>query len=60
MEHVLPPTLVPGTIVILDNQSAHKRERVRLLIEAYGCELWVRPAYFPDLSPIAEAAPTAT
>ncbi len=38
-----------------DNLSAHKRERVRTVIEARGCELWFLPAYSPDLSPIEEA-----
>jgi transposase len=52
---VLAPTLVPGKIVVMDNLSAHKSERVRLLIEARGCELWFLPAYSPDLSPIEEA-----
>jgi transposase len=52
---VLAPSLVPGKIVVMDNLSAHKSERVRLLIEARGCELWFLPAYSPDLSPIEEA-----
>ena len=55
IEQVLAPTLVPGKIVVLDNLSAHKSERVRALIEARGCELWYLPAYSPDLSPIEEA-----
>ncbi len=55
VEHVLAPTLVPGKIVIMDNLSAHKSERVRTLIEARGWELWFLPAYSPELSPIEEA-----
>jgi transposase len=55
VEQVLAPGLVPGKIVVMDNLSAHKSERVRLLIEARGCELWFLPAYSPDLSPIEEA-----
>ncbi len=35
--------------------SAHKSERVRILIEARGGELWFLPASSPDLSPIEEA-----
>ncbi len=55
VEHVLAPTLLPGQVVVMDNLSAHKRARVRALIEARGCELWYLPTYSPDLSPIEEA-----
>ncbi len=55
VEQVLAPTLVPGKLVIMDKLSAHKRARVRTLIEGCGCELWFLPAYSPDLSPIEEA-----
>jgi hypothetical protein len=44
---VLAPSLVPGKIVVRDNLSAHKSERVRLLLEARGCELWFLPASSP-------------
>jgi transposase len=55
VEQVLAPVLVPGQIVGFDNLSAHKHERVRLLIEARGCTIQYLPAYSPDLSPIEEA-----
>ncbi len=55
VEHVLAPELRPGPVVVIDNLSAHKRERVRTLLEARGCELWFLPAYSPDLSPIEQA-----
>ena len=55
VEQVLAPALRPGPVVVIDNLSAHKSERVRTLIEARGCELWFLPAYSPDLSPIEEA-----
>jgi hypothetical protein len=32
--------------------EVHKGERVRQIIEGYGCELLFLPAYSPDLSPI--------
>ncbi len=51
----LAPALPPGKVVVLDNLSAHKRPRVRALIEARGCTVWFLPAYSPDLSPIEEA-----
>jgi hypothetical protein len=39
LEDVLLPTLTRGQVVVMDNLSAHKGERVRELIEAKGCEL---------------------
>ncbi len=55
VDKVLAPSLAPGAVVVMDNLSAHKSERVRTLIEARGCELLYLPAYSPDLSPIEEA-----
>ena len=39
LEQVLGPTLSPGQVVVMDNLSAHKGEKVRELIEERGCEL---------------------
>ena len=55
VEHIFVPTLIPGEIVLMDNLSAHKGEKVRQLIEAKGSQLIFLPAYSPDLSPIEEA-----
>lgn len=55
VEKVLLPTLHPGQIIILDNLSSHKTERVEELLKAAGCQLLFLPAYSPDLSPIEEA-----
>ena len=55
VEHVLGPTLTPGTVGVVDNLSAHKDKRVRAAGEARGGEVWYLPAYSPDLSPIEEA-----
>jgi len=55
VEHIFAPTLSPGEIVIMDNLSVHKREKVRQLIETKGGQLLFLPAYSPDLSPIEEA-----
>ena len=55
LEHVLAPTLKPGQIVMMDNLSAHKGERVRELIEQRGCELVYLPPYSPDFNPIEQA-----
>ncbi len=55
VERVLAPSLSRGQVVVMDNLSAHKGERVRELIEGRGCELLYLPSYSPDLNPIEEA-----
>ncbi len=55
VEQVLAPTLRRGQVVVMDNLSAHKGERVRELVEERGCELIYLPAYSPDYNPIEEA-----
>jgi transposase len=55
VERVLAPTLRKGQVVVMDNLSAHKGERVKELIEGRGCELVYLPSYSPDFNPIEEA-----
>ncbi len=55
VEQVLAPTLRKGQVVVMDNLSAHKGERIRELIEERGCELIYLPSYSPDLNPLEEA-----
>jgi transposase len=55
LEEVLLPTLKRGQVVVMDNLSAHKAERVRELIEGEGCELIYLPPYSPDYNPIEQA-----
>ena len=55
LEEVLVPSLRRDQIVVMDNLSAHKGERVRELVESMGCELLYLPPYSPDLNPIEEA-----
>ena len=55
VEDFLAPMLRSGQVVVMDNLSAHKGERVRELIEERGCELLYLPPYSPDLNPIEEA-----
>jgi transposase len=55
VEKILTPTLEPGQIVVMDNLSAHKGQRVKELIERRGCELLYLPPYSPDFNPIEEA-----
>ena len=55
IEQALVPSLHPGQVVIMDNLSAHKGERVRALVERAGCEILYLPPYSPDFNPIEEA-----
>ncbi len=55
VEQILAPSLHAGQVVVMDNLQAHKSARVRLAIEAKGCQLLFLPGYSPDLSPIEEA-----
>jgi hypothetical protein len=40
LEEVPCPTLERGQVVVMDDLSAHKGQRVRQPIEGKGCELW--------------------
>jgi transposase len=51
----LAPTLRPGQVVVVDNLSAHKAERIRLASEARHCQLLFLPPYSPDFTPIEQA-----
>ena len=55
VELILAPTLRRGQVVVMDNLTAHKGERIRELIEDQGCELMYLPPYSPDFNPIEEA-----
>ena len=55
VEKALAPSLRLGQVVVMDNLSAHKGDRVRALVETRGCRLMYLPAYSPDLNPIEEA-----
>ena len=55
IERVLCPDLKDGQVVVMDNLSSHKGEKVRELIEDRGCELVYLPAYSPDFNPIEES-----
>lgn len=52
IELVLAPTLRRGDIVVMDNLSAHKSDRIRHLIEVRGARLEFLPPYSPDFNPI--------
>jgi transposase len=55
VEKVLTPKLQSEQVVMMDNLTAHKGERVRDLIEGRGCQLLYLPAYSPDFNPIEQA-----
>jgi transposase len=55
LERVLGPSLRKGRVVVMDNLSAHKGERVREMIESCDCELLYLPPYSPDYNPIERA-----
>jgi DDE superfamily endonuclease len=55
VEQVLAPKVRPSQVVVMDNLTTHKGERVRELIEGRGCKLLYLPPYSPDFNPIEEA-----
>jgi transposase len=55
VEEALAPSLRAGQVVVMDNLSSHKGQRVRELIEGRGCKLLYLPPYSPDLNPIEQA-----
>jgi transposase len=48
----LLPALPNGAVVVMDNASFHKPEKIQELIENAGCLLEYLPSYSPDLNPI--------
>jgi transposase len=60
LEDVLLPTLKRGQVVVMDNLSSHKGERVREPIEAKGCELIYLSPYSLDFNPIEICQPQCT
>jgi len=52
VKQVLVPELRPGDIVVMDNLSSHKGQRIRRLIERAGATVEYLPPYSPDLNPI--------
>ncbi|WP_334964668.1 transposase [Nostoc sp.] len=52
LESCLLPSLKPGQIVIADNATFHRRDRIQELIETAGCQLKYLPPDSPDLNNI--------
>ncbi len=57
VEKVLAPSLRSGQVVVMENLSAHKGERVRVLVEERGAQLLYLPPYSPDLNPSKKPSP---
>ena len=55
VEQILAPTLYPAQVVVMDNLTAYKGERIRELIEQRSCELLYLPPYSPEFNPIEES-----
>ena len=54
VDHFLVPVLRAGDIVVMDNLSSHKANRVVEAIEMVGAEVWYLPPYSPDFNPIEQ------
>lgn len=52
VEELLVPTLKRGDIVVMDNNSIHKRDDIEDAIAAAGAWVLFLPTYSPDLNPI--------
>ena len=55
IEQMVLPELCAGDIVLWDNLGAHKRARVRELVESVGATVVFLPPYSPDTNPIEMA-----
>ena len=55
VEMVLTRNLQSGQVMVMDNLSAHKGERLHELIEGKGCQLLYLPAHSPDFNLIEQA-----
>ena len=52
VDRVLVPTLRPGDVVVMDNLTAHKRPKIKRMIEEAGARVLYLPPYSPDFNPI--------
>lgn len=50
----LAPSLAPGSIVIMDNLTAHHSREVQDILHEHGVEVLYLPPYSPDLNPVEE------
>jgi len=52
VERVLVPALPAGSVVAMDNLSAHKAPSIARLLAQAQADLWYLPPYSPDFNPI--------
>lgn len=52
IESCLVPELIPGQIVIIDNASFHRKQKIKELLKPARCEVIFLPTYSPDLNKI--------
>jgi hypothetical protein len=52
LQEMLIPQLQPGQIVILDNATFHKSDKITQLVALAECQLYYLPPYSPDLNQI--------
>ena len=51
-EAVLLPTLSEETVIVMDNASFHRKEKLYCLAEKHNCFVIFLPPYSPELNPI--------
>ena len=52
LQQVLGPQLRPGTVVVMDNLTAHKGAEVAETLRTLGAQLHYLPPYSPDYNPM--------
>jgi transposase len=52
IDKILSPSLQKGDVVIMDNLSSHKNNKVLEIIEGKGARVLFLPPYSPDFNPI--------
>ena len=52
VEQTLIKELKPGQVVVMDNASFHKSEKVKERVASVRCKVFFLPPYVPDLNPI--------
>ena len=48
----LLPSLPKGTTIVMDNAAFHRKSRLPLLAEKFGCNIIFLPPYSPELNPM--------
>ena len=52
LKEYLLPKLKPNQVIIIDNASFHKSNKIKEIIESYKCRLIFLPPYSPGFNPI--------